>query len=115
MAGSPLAQIYETAQEVFAAWHPDSPEEFDAGIADLREIYEEMGTAITGLAGRLGSDFPVEPGTREAVAELGASTTGLADAAHEVYTAHRTDHEKEMQRAEEPRPGEEMWDVRGGN
>jgi hypothetical protein len=111
---SPLAQIHETATEVFASWHPDSPDEFDEGMKDLQAIYEEMGSALSGLSERLGSDFPIEPGTRESVAELGASTTGLADAAAEVYTTHRGEHETEMKRAEEPRPGEEMWDVRGG-
>lgn len=112
MTASPIAGIAEQANESLGSWQPETPEEFDTGIADLKQLYEELGTALTGLSERLGSDFPVEPRTVEAVAELGATTNGLADAAQEVYQMHRADHEREMQRAEEPRPGEEMWNIK---
>jgi len=111
---SPIDQIHETAAEVLGSWHPDNPAEFDAGMAAFERLFEEVGASITQLADRLGSDFPVEPGTRDAVAELGASAAGLSDAAQEIYTTHRTEHEKEMEREENPRVGEEMWDIRGG-
>ena len=38
-------------------------------------------------------------------------TTLVGDVASEVHIQQRSDHEREYQRIDNPRPGEEMWDV----
>jgi hypothetical protein len=65
------------------------------------------------LADRLGSEFPVHHAVIEHLHEMAATTAGLAEFAQEAHSIHRVAHAKELERIEEPRPNEQIWDVAG--
>jgi hypothetical protein len=45
------------------------------------------------------------------LAEIAATVAGMGDFAAEAHAIHRMAHAAEMERIENPRPHEELWDV----
>jgi hypothetical protein len=77
----------------------------------LPELFNETGAALSAQADRLESDHPYAGPTTEALRELAAVVAGLADHATEMHQTFETDFENELRRIDEPRPGEEEFDV----
>jgi hypothetical protein len=53
----------------------------------------------------------VDPAVTERLREIAATVSGMSDFAGEAHAIHRVAHAKELERIEDPRPGERMWDV----
>jgi hypothetical protein len=110
---SQVAAAAEAVREQLEGFHPENGPEFDRFVSELPQLYEAIGLVFARLGDRLGSDFPIDPHVVASLQELGAHTAAMQSMAEETYKVHRRQHEDEMRRYEEPRPGEEMWDVRG--
>ena len=110
---SPIAAVTDAVNTHIGGFQPENGEDLDRFLGDLGQFFDDLGSNFIHLADRLGSDFPVNPAVIEAIRELGANAAAQSGVATETYVSHRKEHETEMKRYEEPRPGEEMWDVRG--
>lgn len=109
MSTGNVAAVGDAIQTHIGSFHPESPTEFDQFFMDLPEgLFEQLAGCLQGVAE---APLPVEPAFREKLREAAAAVGGLAEPFRETYQVHRQEHEREMKRAEEPRQGEEMWNV----
>jgi hypothetical protein len=101
----------EAVHEHVGSYEPESGTDLDLFLGELGPLYESLGAAMGHLADRLGSEFPVHPAVIEHLHEIAATTAGLSEFAAEAHAIHRVAHAKELERIEEPRPNEGLWDV----
>ncbi|HUC59998.1 MAG TPA: hypothetical protein VMA95_21540 [Streptosporangiaceae bacterium] len=101
----------EAIGEYVGGWEPESALELDSFLAGLPGLFEALAAAVGGVAERLGAEFPVDPSVTEHLAEIAATVAGMGDFAAEAHAIHRQAHAAEMERIENPRPHEELWDV----
>jgi hypothetical protein len=101
----------EAIGEHIGTWAPDSAMDLDSFLAGLPRLFEALAAAVAGVAERLGSDFPVDPAVPEHLDEIAATVAGMGEFAAEAHAIHRVAHAAEMERIENPRPHEELWDV----
>lgn len=109
---SGIEAVTEAIDAHIGGFEPESGEDLDHFLAGLPGLYQSMGAALQRLADRFGDELPVHPAVRDHIGEMAATTAGLSEFADEAYRIHRTAHAKEMERLENPRPGEEIWDVK---
>lgn len=101
----------EAVTENIGAWVPENALDLDAFLAGLPLLFEAVASSVAGVAERLGSEFPVHPSVPEHLQEIAATVAGMGEFAGEAHTIHRIAHAAEMERIEEPRPNESIWDV----
>ncbi len=111
MASSPVEAAAEAVQQHIGGFTPESAAELDTFLHDLPTLFERTAEALAQVADRFGSDLPVDPSVHEHLRELAAVSAGNAEFAEEAWSLHRTAHDRELERIENPRPGEELWDV----
>lgn len=109
--GSPVEAAAEAVQQHIGGFVPESGAELDRFFQDLPKLFERTAEALAHLADRFGSELPVHPVVHEHIRELAAVTAGLTDYAESAWSIHRTAHDRELERIENPRPGEDLWDV----
>ncbi len=103
----------EAVSEHIGGWAPESALDLDAFLAGLPQLFEALAASVAGVAERLASEFPVHPSVPEHLNEIAATVAGMGEFAAEAHVIHRTAHAAEMERIENPRPNEELWDVTG--
>jgi hypothetical protein len=101
----------EAVSESIGSWAPENALDLDAFLAGLPRLFEAVAASIARVAERLGSEFPVHPAVPEHLHEIAATVAGMGEFAGEAHAIHRTVHEAEMERIENPRPNERLWDV----
>jgi hypothetical protein len=101
----------EAVSENIGAWAPENALDLDAFLAGLPLLFEAVAASVAGVAERLGSEFPVDPSVPEHLQEIAATVAGMGEFAGEAHAIHRIAHAAEMDRIENPRPNEELWDV----
>lgn len=106
-----ISAATEAIDQYVGGYQPEGATDLDLFLQDFPQLFEHLGQAIQTMASTLGEQFPVEPALPEKLREVGASVAGMADEAREAHGVHRNVHEAEINRIENPRPGEEMWDV----
>ena len=108
-----LEPLTEAIHEHLAGWRPenhqDANEFFKTGLPSM---FEALGAALSSLSESLASERPLDPAVTDTINEMGSVTGSYADVARELGPLYDSAHEKEIERIENPRPGEEMWDVR---
>jgi hypothetical protein len=97
--------------ENIGAWVPENALDLDAFLAGLPRLFEAVASSVAGVAERLGSEFPVDPSVSEHLQEIAATVAGMGEFAGEAHAIHRVAHAAEMERIENPRPNERLWDV----
>lgn len=103
----------EAISEYVGGWAPESAVDLDSFLAGLPGLFDALAAAVAGVAERLGSEFPVHPSVPEHLEEIAATVAGMGEFAAEAHGIHRVAHAAEMERIENPRPNEELWDVAG--
>lgn len=98
-------------EQQIGSWEPDNAVDLDLFLSSLPRLFEAVSTSIGHVAGRLGSDFPVHPAVTERLREIASTVAGMSEFAAEAHSIHRSAHASELERIEDPRPGEQMWDV----
>jgi hypothetical protein len=101
----------EAINEHIGGWEPGSALDLDLFLAGLPTLFEALAAAVAGVGERLGAEFPVDPSVSEHLAEIAATVAGMGDFAAEAHAIHRLAHAAELERIENPRPHEELWDV----
>ena len=101
----------EAVSEHIGAWVPANALDLDMFLAGLPRLFETVASSVATVAERLGSEFPVHPSVPEHLQEIAATVAGMGEFAGEAHAIHRTAHAAEMERIENPRPNEELWDV----
>ena len=101
----------EAVTETIGTWAPENALDLDVFLAGLPRLFEAVAASIAGVAERLGSEFPVHPSVPEHLHEIAATVAGMGEFAGEAHAIHRTAHAAEMERIENPRPNERLWDV----
>jgi hypothetical protein len=103
----------EAVSEYIGAWAPENALDLDSFLAGLPRLFEALAAAMASVASRLGAEFPVHPSVPEHLDEIAATIAGMGEFAAEAHAIHRVAHADEMERIENPRPNEELWDVAG--
>jgi hypothetical protein len=112
MSGSGVfAPVEEAVDQHIGGWDPDEAQDIEEFFAGLPDHFRTQGQTYLNLADRMASELPIAGPVREMLAEVGSAYTVIAEAAEEAYNAHRAEHEKELERVENPRPGEPIWNV----
>jgi hypothetical protein len=106
-----IESLKDMIAEHLGGWNPENAAEIDATLARLHEIPEAMGAGFSVMGERLQSESAVHPALRDAVTEAGAGIASEGGALQQVYATHRVVHDDRMERIENPKPGEEKWDV----
>jgi hypothetical protein len=101
----------DMVEQQIGTWEPDNAVDLDLFLSNLPRLFEAVSTSIGHVASRLGSDFPVDPAVTERLREIASTVAGMSEFAGEAHAIHRSAHAKELERIEDPRPGEQMWDV----
>jgi hypothetical protein len=101
----------EAVSQHIGAWEPENALDLDAFLAGLPRLFEAVASSVASVAERLGSEFPVHPSVPDHLREIAATVAGMGEFAGEAHAIHRTAHAAEMERIEDPRPNERLWDV----
>jgi hypothetical protein len=101
----------EAIESSIGTWVPENALDLDAFLAGLPRLFEAVASSVAGVADRLGSEFPVHPSVPEHLQEIAATVAGMGEFAGEAHAIHRVAHAAEMERIEDPRPNESLWDV----
>lgn len=108
---SPLAPVTEDVKTGFDKFQPETAQDMIQFFGEFPEFFEALASSLGGLAGRMESEMPLDPGLAETMREFAGTIAGLRDQASEMNRQFRQVHAKEIERIEEPRPGEQAWDV----
>jgi hypothetical protein len=101
----------EAVSEHIGTWEPENALDLDSFLSSLPRLFETLAAAVSSVADRLGSEFPVHPSVSEHLQEIAATAAGMGEFAGEAHAIHRTAHANELERIENPRPNERLWDV----
>jgi hypothetical protein len=115
MAGSPIQEAAEAVTAGFAGFEPQNATDLRTMFSDFPDFYGELARGVGILADKFDGELPVHPSVAEGIREMVATLAGLRDHADELNGMFKQAHEKELQRLDEPRPQEELWDVSRNN
>jgi hypothetical protein len=101
----------EAISQHIGGWQPQNGVDLDMFLSALPHLFESISNSISNVAATLGEQFPVDASVPERLREISASVSGMADHAGEAHAVHRTAHAAELERIENPRPNEQIWDV----
>ena len=108
---SPIKALAEEVQAGFAGFDPHNVADMEGMFQDMPDFFDQFTTGIRTLASRFGEQLPVDPRVAEAIMEVGATLSGLADHCRETHKLFEQAHETELERLRNPRPQEKIWDV----
>lgn len=108
---SQIDAAIEAVSENIGGWIPENALDLDAFLAGLPVLFETVASSVAGVAELLGAEFPVHPSVPEHLQEIAATVAGMGEFAGEAHAIHRVAHAAEMERIENPRPNERLWDV----
>lgn len=102
--------VGEAFQQELGNFEPDGNMEVPDFLQGLSEMWETAGQSINQMADNLGSNHAIDPAVIEELHEHAATVDGLKESAQQMLSTLRVKHEKDIERNENPRPGEEGWD-----
>ncbi|HET9893643.1 MAG TPA: hypothetical protein VFQ44_01670 [Streptosporangiaceae bacterium] len=107
----PVEAVTEAIHDHIGAWEPENATDILGFLDALPDVSDAHATALTAVADRLADSTPTSPLVLDHLRELAGTFAGHAEAVREVAEIFRRDHEAELRRLEDPRAGEEMFDV----
>lgn len=108
---SPIKALAEEVQSGFGNFSPENVLDMEGMFEDLPEFFEAFRDGVRTLGTRFGEQLPIDPKVAEAIMEVGATLSGLADHCREMRQLFETAHATELERLRNPRPQEKIWDV----
>jgi hypothetical protein len=106
-----ITAIIDSIHQHLDGFEPDSALAILGFLSGFESLYTELGGALLRLGDRLGSDYPIDRSVVEHLHDMGAHTLTLGAWGAQTHHLARAAHETEIQRIEQPRPREGMWDV----
>ena len=108
---SPVRAATEALETHIGSLHPETGEEAEQMFRDFPDFFQAQTAVFSRLADKFGSELPMHPAVVEYTLELANMLAAAGSMSEELYRMHRSSHEQELERIEEPRPGEPMWNV----
>ena len=109
---TPIQSAAEAVEQVIGGYDPENLMSAGQVFPDLGEFWEAMARSLDALKDRLADGSPLNNSLIESLGEMSAVVGGLADTAREGYADFQRIHEDDINRIENPRPGEEKADFR---
>lgn len=107
-------QLEDTADAIeqgIGGFDPENAVDLGSWLASLPRVEEARATAYSRAADRLADGHPVHPDVIEHLREMASQADGQREYAEEAHHIFTTSHEAELERLENPRPNERLWDV----
>lgn len=101
----------EAVKEHIGGYSPESMLELNRFLEEFPSFFEAQGEALSRLAESLSSDHPVHQAPTDVLRDLANAINGMGEFAQEAFGTWRQTHAEDLERLENPRPGEEEWDV----
>jgi len=108
---SPITRAAEDFSKAVSTWQPEGPGDMIGTFDGMPESMREMTSGVAGIVATMQDGMPTNPATKAAADEFLKMMSGLEPAAQELADMFRRDHQTEIDRVENPRPNEELWDV----
>lgn len=97
------------AMAQIAQFEPQSGMDIVRFLEEQGDNVSAMGEAFTTLADRMASEMPLASPVVDAVRDLGAGLLSLVGIAQDAHGTMLAAHEADLQRIENPRPNEGLW------
>lgn len=97
------------AMNQIAMFEPQSGMDIARFMEEQGDNVSAMGEAFTTLADRMSSEMPLAAPVVDAVRDLGAGLLSLVSLAQDAHATMLAAHEADIQRIENPRPNEGLW------
>ncbi len=91
-------------------YEPDGMLQWGADMQALEGVLDNVAGVLRALE-KGAEDLPIEPAVKHTLASVGALQSSCSSAAAEIHATFRAVHDAELDRLENPRPGEEKWDA----
>lgn len=91
-------------------YEPDGMLQWGADMQALEGVLDNVAGVLRALE-KGADDLPIEPAVKHTLASVGALQSSCSSAAAEIHHTFRAVHEAELDRLENPRPGERKWDA----
>lgn len=107
---SHIDAVTESIDQGIGGFEPENVDALGDWLRALPHVYGALAGGLARVAERFGGDLPVHPSVVEHLHEMSASAAGQQEYAGEAHHLFRTSHEADLERLEDPRPGEEFMD-----
>lgn len=112
MVATPLTNAGEAVQQDLGNYHPEHIIELRPFFStELPEFFGTLAGSIGAMADRFREELPLHQQIPEHIQEMAGVLAGLRDKAQELSALFENLHKDDLNRLDEPRPGEQMWDV----
>lgn len=91
-------------------FEPENVADLQAFLSGLPRMYESQASALTRLAERFCDELPIDAGVGDSLRELASRAAGDGDLAADLIRLFSTRHEEDLNRLDNPRPGEQFMD-----
>lgn len=105
-----IEAVSEAIDTHIGGFEPENVNDLRAFLGDLPGRYEREASALTRLADRLSDELPIHQDIAEVFRELAGKAAGDGDFAAELVRVFESRHESDLERLDNPRPGEEFLD-----
>ncbi len=106
-----IEAVVEAFATHIAGFEPQNVAELDEFLAGLKDMFEAQASAFYQLGERWSEGKPIDAAVVHNIQEMGSGCGALTGWAEETHRTFRLSHSDEHERLENPRPGEEFWDV----
>lgn len=103
--------VVEAIDEYIAGYEMTDVLSQDDFLNGLAELLERMGTVCNDLADSWRTETPLDQEIADFLDDFGTDLTGMAETAKQTYERWTQAHEYDLERARNPRTGEEKLDV----
>jgi hypothetical protein len=109
-----LDEVNEALTTHLAGWTPaDAGDMIRFYETELPGMLEHFGHTLGTLGDKTSEDLPLDPIMGEYIHDLAGTAHTMADVARAAAAAFRNAHEAEINRIENPRHAEHVWDATG--
>jgi hypothetical protein len=112
--GAGMAGVIHSAAEQFssvvATHQPTTTREMRDIFDGMPESMTEVAAAFSGLKDSA-DGLPIGPGTKQAMEQFTGLFTSAVQQAEEIRAMFNSEHAEEIERIENPRPSEDLWDT----
>jgi hypothetical protein len=110
---SPVAYAADAVEQTIGAWEPGHMVNVGELLGDLPGFFAREAVALDAMVTRLREEYPLDQGVADHYAELITGLHAIAADAREGLGMYRASHQRDIERLEDPREGEDRWDVGG--
>lgn len=101
----------EAIEEHVGGFEPENMTDFEGFLQRLPRLFEALAGSLATVAERHGGEYPVNPAVIDHLHEMASAAAGQQEYAAEAHQIFATSHAEDLQRLNDPRPNEQLWDV----